>query len=151
MMKVLLLLALLITPAALLADDLSTIIEYSGIEKSLVDTNRAFIQDAYQSNPNLAEKSELVERYFSDNVAFSNFKPELEKLLNESFNTAELGVISGALSKSDNRSELLQFYGTELGQRWLNVDSQFNDIVLLGAVTKIMDPEHGLASFLQQQ
>jgi len=149
-MKVLVLIALLCAPVAVMADDLDIIIDSSGIEQSLMEANREFMQDAYQSNPHLVSKSDLVERYFSENVTFSNFKPQLESLLNENFSKTELSTISSALSDGDKRSEQLQFYGTELGQRWLNVKSQFNDIVLLGAITKIMDPEQGLASYLQQ-
>lgn len=149
-MKVLLLITLLLAPLSVLADDLDIIIKHSGIEKALNEANQAFIRDAYKSYPGLSEKGDLVERYFSENVAISNFKYELESLLNENFNKAELKAISSTLSESEKKSELHQFYGTELGQRWLNIESQFNDIVLLGAVTKIMDPEQGLASFLQQ-
>ncbi|MBN8431009.1 hypothetical protein JF535_09130 [Microbulbifer salipaludis] len=148
LMQALLLIALLIISTSVMADDIDSIIEYSGIRETLAETNQAFLQDAYQDNPGLSEKSDLVERYFSENIELSNFRPELERLLKDNFSTAELRAISNALSGSEKKSDRFQFYGTELGQRWLTVDGQFSDIVLLGAAKKIMDPDNGLANFL---
>ncbi|WP_226665046.1 hypothetical protein [Microbulbifer aggregans] len=150
-MKALLLITLLLAPLSVLADDLDTIIKHSGIEKVLNEANQNFIQDTYKIYPDLLMRSDTVDRFFSENVAISNFKHELVSLLNENFNNAELKTISSALSDSEKETELFRFYGTELGQRWLSVSSQFSDIVLLGAVNKVMNPESGLNSFLQQE
>lgn len=128
-------LLLLVQPAS--ADDLDVLIRYSNIESTLAEASADVFESSLEKNPNLAPYRNEIREFFDENITLDNFRPGIEEIYNSVFSEQEVAQIAESLSIVKNDRELIEFYGTPLGQRLLAADQQVIQFVLMGAAQTV--------------